>query len=592
MLDEPVAWNVYLPLIVLLWGTLAAPLIWYRAWRLPPFPGQNAFMAMLPSAVWWSVAAAIENMVSTPGTKFFWAEMAWLGIMATPTCWGVFVWAYIYGRTDKLSKGWLVTLSIMPVVTWVVALTNDYHHLIYVSGTPIGGVQGAPLYYVHGYWYVFATVYAYLYLTATVVMIARAAWESAGIYRRHYFGLLAAMLGPWIFNIGYQSGTLAIVGFDPTPYSFLVTGSIFFWLIQRNQLFSLVPVARSMLLNTMSDPVLVIDRRGMVVEANPAALGLPQMPRTLVGMALAEVPPLDMALRGCLEGPAHAAEDVSLGGQYFEVRRTPLVYLRREVGQLLVLREITRRRRMEDELRHAKTRAEKALDAQRQVMREQRNFLSMVGHEFRTPLSIIGSAAQVLSMDDQTPETAHELAKITRAINRMVDLIDACLADDRLESAALLFKPRMVNLTELVAEACVDRRAASENRELRFDGPELVTVECDGTTISVVVANIIDNALKYSPADKPVEVTVSAENGTAIIEVADRGLGVDPGERRAIFEKFYRSNRSEHIPGAGLGLYLVGRIVDLHHGRIEVAERPGGGSRFIVSLPVRHSLNA
>ncbi|HEX7776521.1 MAG TPA: histidine kinase N-terminal 7TM domain-containing protein [Parvibaculum sp.] len=592
MFDQPFALDVYLPLIVLLWGALVAPVIAYRTWRLPAFPGQNAFLVMLPSSLWWSVSAAIETMVTTPEAKFFWAEMAWLGVLATPTCWGVFVWAYIYGRYERLTTGWIVTLSVMPVATWIVALTNSYHHLIYISGTPYGGVPGAQLHYVHGLWYVFASAYAYLYLSATVVMIAKAAWDSTGIYRRHYLGLLAAMLGPWAFNIGYQTGTFAIGGFDPTPFSFIVTGSIFFWLIQRNQFFSLVPVARSMLLNTIPDLVLVLDRRQVVVEANPAVLALPEIPRALVGKALADVPPLETALRRCLAGPANAVDDIMLGGQYFEVRRTPLIYLRREVGQLLVMREITRRRAIEDELRHAKVRAERALDAQRQVMREQRNFLSMIGHEFRTPLSIISSASQLLSMDDNSPETARELSKIARAINRMVDLIDACLADDRLESAALLFRPRVVNLTELVAEACIDRRAASENRDLRFDGSAPVSAECDGTTISVVVSNLLDNALKYSPADKPVDVTVSAESGTARIEVADHGPGIDPGEKRAIFEKFYRSNRAEHVPGAGLGLYLVGRIVELHHGRIDVLERPGGGSRFVVSLPVRHSLSA
>lgn len=592
MFDQPASWEIYLPLIVLIWGALGVPVIFYYAWRLPAFPGQSAFLFMVPSAVWWSVASAIENIVSTPHTKMFWAEMSWLGVLATPTCWGVFVWAYIYGKTEKLSKFWLVTLSIMPVATWIIALTNPYHHLIYVSATPIHELPGAPLHYVHGYWYDLATAYAYLYLAATVVLILRAGWESTGIYRRHYLGLFLAMLGPWLFNIGYQTGWFSIVGVDPTPYSFIVTASIFFWLIQRNQLFSLVPVARSKLLSTMSDPILVIDGRGMIVEANPAAMALPEMPSALVGLALADVPTLAAALRGSLEDTAYDADDVVLGSQYFEVRRAPLVYLGREVGQLFVFREITRRRAIEDELRHARQRAEKSLEAQRQVMREQRNFLSMVGHEFRTPLSIIGSAAQVLAVDDKTPETTRELAKIARAIHRMVDLIDSCLADDRLESAALLFRPRIVNLTELIAEACLDRRAASENRELLFDGSVPVTVECDGTTISVVVANLIDNALKYSPADKPVEIAVSSESGMATIEVSDRGPGIDPAERREIFEKFYRSSRFDHIPGAGLGLYLVGRIVELHHGRIEVAERPGGGSRFIVSLPVRHSRNS
>jgi len=250
---------------------------------------------------------------------------------------------------------------------------------------------------------------------------------------------------------------------------------------------------------------------------------------------------------------------------------------------MLVLRDVTRRKAMENELRSAKAAAEAALAAQQLMMREQRNFLSMVGHEFRTPLSIIASAGQVLDLSE---DDAPELAKIRRAVGRMTQLIESCLADDRLDSAALLYRPTLADISGLVGQDCADAGLRTDGRVIRFRGQAGVQAVCDRTTLSVAVTNLLDNALKYSPAGQPVEVTVEARGGAARIEVADRGPGVPADERQAVFEKFYRATGVEAAPGAGLGLYLVRRIVTLHKGAVDVLDREGGGALFRIELPL------
>ncbi len=184
----------------------------------------------------------------------------------------------------------------MGLLTWAVAMTNDWHRLMYVSAIPINDQPGAALDYSHGFWFFATTVYLYAFMVLSVVVTASGIHRAAPAYRAHYLGFLLAMAVPWMANIGYVTGNAFLFDFDPTPFSFLLMGSVFYWLITRRRLFALLPVARHALLDAVPDPVLVLDADGTVVEANPAALALSAAPGGLIGRRLADLPDLGPAL--------------------------------------------------------------------------------------------------------------------------------------------------------------------------------------------------------------------------------------------------------------------------------------------------------
>ncbi|WP_207458753.1 histidine kinase N-terminal 7TM domain-containing protein [Azospirillum sp. SYSU D00513] len=227
-------------------------LVW-RCWRRTPFPGRASFIGMQLAAVWWTSAAAVENHVISPEAKLFWAKMAWIGIASAPGLWAMFVWSYTQGGARR---GWFHALAVFALVSWAVGLTNDAHHLMYLSAVPATADAGAPLVYEHGAYFYMATTAIYVQMMASLVIVIMAVTRAPAAYRSHYLGFLAAMLIPWMANAGYLTGTLTLFGFDGTPFALIVMGCVFHWLVQRRRLFELVPVARGLLLDVSPDPVL------------------------------------------------------------------------------------------------------------------------------------------------------------------------------------------------------------------------------------------------------------------------------------------------------------------------------------------------
>ncbi|BAE51440.1 sensor histidine kinase [Paramagnetospirillum magneticum] len=229
-----------------------------------------------------------------------------------------------------------------------------------------------------------------------------------------------------------------------------------------------------------------------------------------------------------------------------------------------------------------------ALQSEQEVTLNQRNFLAMVSHEFRMPLSIIGGAAEVLEIyTKDKPEAVEEVGKIDRAVHRMSDLIDVCLADARFTSAVAALQVRQLDLAALVEEICREKAEFGLPGRVHLTVAARMTLTADPALLRVALSNLIDNALKYSPAASgPVMVSLDLHQSVARITVTDHGPGIPADEADRVFEKFYRSPSATGTKGAGLGLYIVKQIVESHGGTIKVGPAAGGGSEFVIALPL------
>jgi PAS domain-containing protein len=328
------------PVLLLLASTLCIGVVAMLAQSLPLFPGRTAFVGLLLSAAIWTAGVAVEYLeISIPG-KMRVAELTWIGILLTPGFWALFSWQYVRGDIQQpVPRLWLLGQGLMLVLTLAIGLTNDSHHLLYRGASPIGHQLGAPLIYTHGPWFYVLVTYIYGMMIASLLLVINGIRRSSGHYRRQYIGLSLAALLPWIANFGFLTGWFAPAGLDTAPISFLFMGAIFYLLIRRRQLFNLVPMARSALIDALADPMLVLDPAGVITDINDAARALAVTEPSLLGRPLAELADF-RPLRALLSGEPE--EDVLLGlpPRRYHPMVMPLVVQERDVGLMVILRPV------------------------------------------------------------------------------------------------------------------------------------------------------------------------------------------------------------------------------------------------------------
>lgn len=220
----------------------------------------------------------------------------------------------------------------------------------------------------------------------------------------------------------------------------------------------------------------------------------------------------------------------------------------------------------------------------KEMAQQQRQLLLMIGHEFRTPLAIIDSATQMLEMERGLPATAQpRVRKIRNAVQRMLHLMDRCVVDDRLGGVARTSFDLAALLIELAAEA----GGNAPDHAISTSGCSVpAMIAGDRDLLAVVFSNLVENAVKYSPAGGTVQIRLEREADWVVVSVADTGIGINAADSARIFEKYFRASNAAGTAGAGLGLYLAHRIVETHGGTIEVSSEPDHGATFVVRLPM------
>ncbi|HEY7336903.1 MAG TPA: ATP-binding protein [Bryobacteraceae bacterium] len=216
------------------------------------------------------------------------------------------------------------------------------------------------------------------------------------------------------------------------------------------------------------------------------------------------------------------------------------------------------------------------------------SLLSAVSHDLRTPLASITGAASTLrtQSDKLAAEVRHELLEsISEEADRLSRLVANLLDMTRFESGAVELRRDLYPLEEIVGSALQRLEPRMEGRAVSTVLPaDLPPVFVDDVLIGQVVANLVENALKYTPEGTPLELAAETGADGVILEVRDRGPGLAPGEEDRIFEKFYRG-ATKGAGGAGLGLAICRAVVQAHRGSIRAFNRPGGGAVFRVTLP-------
>jgi len=219
------------------------------------------------------------------------------------------------------------------------------------------------------------------------------------------------------------------------------------------------------------------------------------------------------------------------------------------------------------------------------------DFVATAAHELRTPLAAVYGAVRTLRQRHELPEdvAARFLELIEQESEQLKTVMDQLIVSAQLDSSDLRLNHQPVDAVAL----CENLAAAADARkpeaiDLRVEASGEVLVRADPDRVRQVVANLLDNAIKYSPDGGRVAVRVGANGRSGVIEVTDEGVGIPAHEQERIFQKFYRldPNMTKGVGGSGLGLYICRQLVEQMGGQLTVSSRYGGGSTFTVTLPL------
>ncbi|KKB80838.1 hypothetical protein VW35_01140 [Devosia soli] len=294
-----------------------------------------------------------------------------------------------------------------------------------------------------------------------------------------------------------------------------------------------------------------------------------------LGRKLPALDPLfdETTLRRVLLGEeVYAVPDAREEGRYLEHLAFPIRHNGSITGGILVLRDVTERHNAQRE---------------RQLREVYRDFVTMVSHQFRTPLAVIDSTVHRMMrrgalMDG--PEINTRAMTIRGAVSGLSRLMDSTLTAERIDAGQMELRLRETDLMQLLSDIRARFVDLAPERTITLEADGLALLSCDQVLLDQALGNLLGNALKYSPPEKSVSIRISENDRTVSIAVTDYGVGIPVSEQGRVFERFFRASNATTVKGSGIGLYTARQIARLHGGDITVASSPGE-TTFTMSLP-------
>lgn len=240
---------------------------------------------------------------------------------------------------------------------------------------------------------------------------------------------------------------------------------------------------------------------------------------------------------------------------------------------------------------------ERDITKEREVDRMKSEFISLVSHQLRTPLSAMKWATEMLlssDMGDLTPEQIEFLGDINNLNHKMVDLVNSLLNISRIESGRLIIEPKPTNLGNLVHEVLkeLEKPILKKEMDINFDIEDnLPEINIDPNLISEAYVNLISNSIEYTPKGGQVTISVYSKGDQIVSEIKDTGLGIPAAEQNRVFDRFFRASNvvKSDTEGNGLGVYLVKSIIESSGGKIWFKSKENEGTTFWFSLPKKGS---
>lgn len=313
-------------------------------------PGGLAFAGAMLSVFFWLIFRVFEGVTDSYLERIFWAKFEYLGITTLPVFY--FIFACQFSHKDSwINKKNLMFLFIIPLITLILVFTNEQHHLIWTSVTPVIGNGIKSLVYEHGIFFWINLIYSYFLLLVGIIHLINTYLNYPRAHRIQIMIMMAATLIPWVGNLLYLLGFSPVRGMDLTPIGLSFSGVILAISLYRGQIFEVIPVARNIIVDSMQEGILVVDVNEKIVDVNKAActmlkISVKEVMKHTLEEALAAYP----HLLKILEESDDQKQEFCLDEQtqtYLQIHSLSIITNMNPVGRLIVLQDISKRRQLE-----------------------------------------------------------------------------------------------------------------------------------------------------------------------------------------------------------------------------------------------------
>lgn len=512
---------------------------------------------------------------------YFWSSLRYVCGAVVPALFLLFV-LDLTGQLRTLTLRIIAALYVIPVITVIALLTNNDHSL-FMTNWHTETIEGLTVVVSSlGDMGVLHTLYTLLIIVISVYFLARGLIKARGLARQQYALLLigaGCVVAPYFMFVVLKSTPI-----DAAPIG-LSCSAVFIWLaLTRRHLFHILPLAHSLIVDSIADAVFVIDENQQVIELNHAAMRLAHCAySSAIGVKLgALMPALTKDAPPC---PEEICLDVDGDARYYEVKHSAInTPGGLQMGKVITLREVTERRDSE-------TRSlELALERERIQLFSR--FVRSISHDLRTPLAVMNTSIYIARKSANAEQREEKLAIIEEQIRRMTSMIEDMHLLAKLDSGIAL-EMSTLRLEDVIYNIPSTVRRLVQDKRLNFqlEGNNLLRVRGQPDLLVRAYHNLLHNAALYTPPEGSVTVRVYASESCGVIAVEDTGGGMTSEQLTAAFEKFQKTNEARTTDGSGLGIGLpIARKIALaHRGTLEARSNPGVGSVFRIVLPLTDS---
>lgn len=500
---------------------------------------------------------------------------------------------------------WVVAIfTILPIIDIIALLTNPLHHEF------IAGYDG--VHPIGGRWFYVHAVLSYLPLLLSIIIFIR--YVVKHIRKSPSLAIVSVgILLPVVLNVLYTFGIFD-VGFDITPFAFLLMFSIFTIYSIKLRLFDVKGRAFTDIYASLSDAFLIVDGSGVVVEANPAINDVApnlkinidvstfQFVADFIESIAVEKSPDDVFV--ALREPEHGVHNAEItvldeGGQrYYSVSKDIIIERGQFAGFIITLSDISVYRRMIYEINQQNAELTRLKDLAESASNAKTTFLANMSHEIRTPINAIIGMAEIAKASDDPRRVDQSLDKINAASKHLLGIINDILDMSKIESNSyslyedtFVFRKMVQNIVDINSSKIEEM---NQTLSVTVDEGIPAMVLSDELRLSQVISNLLSNAVKFSPAKGNIGLFINLINqseDSVLLRfiVEDNGIGIGEEKQASLFNAFEQADLSisRQFGGTGLGLTISQRIVNLMGGTISVESGLGEGSRFSFEINIR-----
>ncbi len=604
-------WPYIVYLVVTFSGAAITAYLMVYTWRRRSTPGATAFAVSMGLATWLSLVAVLSMLGPNATVAGLWFRTMFISLAGMPVTWLVFTYQYTGGKR-AITPLKLLALCLIPLLTQLMIWTNPFHLLMFVSTSDFARV--GPFFIadrsatVFGPWFWVYTTYSYGITVWSAFFVVRSALRGLRLYLGQAALLLFGVFFPVLATVAgtFSSFPLKV---NLAPIGFTLGGIAFALAVFRYRLFDVAPVARDVLVDRMSDGMLVLDALDRIVDLNPVFQAIAGInPERMIGENIAEA--LNWpALVACLNDPVHAPFEIALNEHEYDVRISSLLDMRGSTaGRLVILRDITVRKQTQLALQQYTQELEARND-------ELDAFAHTVAHDLKDPLSVMVGFGKLLEnyFEAMPPETVRRnLQHIVQTGQKMTTIVNELLLLASIRKLEDL-DVAPLDMAAIVNEVCTRLAPliAERNAEL-VKPPTWPEVVGYAPWIEEVWVNYITNALRYggrpdegapphvelgwdaAPSSDPHPNAPDGATPAGSMAprvrfwVRDNGRGLTEEEQARLFKLFTQIEPLRDVAnnlGHGLGLSIVQRIIYKLSGEVGVESVVDQGSTFWFTLP-------